>query len=117
MRLPDGMLGRGLRFISWSVFVAALAALVAAAVVSRRAPHTGAVKRVPADPGAAVGTVHALLRPRGLVAVDGLVEPARWQGETEPPGRGGMVRLTRQSGVGTWDAWPLEGPGEGGANP
>ncbi|WP_460060989.1 hypothetical protein [Streptomyces sp. YKOK-I1] len=60
----------------------------------------------PALPGDIHGTVHALLGPRGLVTVDGLVEPARWLGPGEPPGRGGVVRLTRGRHTAMWDAGP-----------
>lgn len=66
---------------------------------------------------AGTGTVHALLRPRGLVKVNGLVETACWRGvEGEPPGRGGTVAVVRAAGGCGWDAWPVGGVphGDGG---
>ena len=120
MRRSCGVFGRSLGIVSWSVaWSVASAVLVAVAVRLRR---TGCRKA--ANPGPVVpedvrrtdvrGAVHALLGPRGLVAVGELVEPARWLGAVEPPGRGGVVRLTREEGAGVWDAWPLDEPREGG---
>ncbi|MFF7971569.1 hypothetical protein [Streptomyces sp. NPDC007905] len=110
MGRPCGLFGRSLRAVSWTAV-----ALAALAVLSRRTRSREVAKTTPAEPGVIRGTVHALLDPRGLVVVDGLVEPARWLGAAQPPGRGGTVRLTRkEGGAGIWDAWPLEEPREGG---
>jgi len=61
------------------------------------------------------GRVLAALRPRGLVLVDGVAEPADWRGPGEAPARGGAVLLTRSAGVDGWLAWPATGPGAGAA--
>ncbi|HEU5334045.1 MAG TPA: hypothetical protein VFU73_14800 [Actinocrinis sp.] len=63
--------------------------------------------------GPSEGRVLAVLRPRGLVVVDGVVEPAEWRGPGAAPARGGAVLLTRSAGVGGWLAWPPTGPGAG----
>ncbi|GHG51080.1 hypothetical protein GCM10018980_33230 [Streptomyces capoamus] len=83
-------------------------------VVSRRTRREEVTDDTRPARGETCGTVHAVLGPRGLVAVGGLVEPARWVGSTQPPGRGGTVRLTRQAGADVWDARPLGEPGEAG---
>jgi len=102
--------GRSSRIVSWSLAAAVLGAV---AVLLRRSGRREVVS-APAAPGGRCGTVHALLGPRGLVSVGGLVEPARWLGDAEPPGRGGIVRLTREEGAEIWDARPLDEPREGG---
>lgn len=67
----------------------------------------------PTSDGPRAGTVLAVLRPRGLVLVDGTVEPARWRGSGEPPARGGMVLLTRSEEMAGWLAWPETGMEQG----
>ena len=59
------------------------------------------------------GRVLAVLRPRGLVLVDGVAEPADWRGLGKAPARGGAVLLTRPAGADGWLAWPPTGPGAG----
>ena len=59
------------------------------------------------------GRVLAVLRPRGLVLVDGVAEPADWRGLGEAPARGGVVLLTRTAGADGWLAWPATGPAAG----
>lgn len=59
------------------------------------------------------GRVLAVLRPRGLVLVDGVAEPAAWRGLGESPARGGVVLLTRSAGADGWLAWPATGPAAG----
>ena len=63
------------------------------------------------------GRVLAALRPRGLVLVDGVAEPADWRGPGDAPARGGAVLVTRRAGADGWLAWPLTGPGTGTARP
>ncbi|WP_159060289.1 hypothetical protein [Streptomyces griseoruber] len=106
MRSLCGGIARRSHIVSWTVAAAVLGAV---AVLLRRRGRREAVNPAPAPaaPGDIHGTVHALLGPRGLVTVDGLVEPARWQGPGEPPGRGGIVRLTREDETAMWDATPL----------
>lgn len=109
MRRPRPGFSRIQRVVSWS---AALAALAVVSVVSRRTRREEVTDDTRPARGETCGTVHAVLGPRGLVVVGGLVEPARWVGSTQPPGRDGTVRLTGQAGADVWDARPLGEPGE-----
>ena len=56
------------------------------------------------------GRVLAVLRPRGLVVVDGVAEPAHWRGPGDAPARDGTVLLSRSAAVDGWLAWLLTGP-------
>ena len=60
------------------------------------------------DAGPAVGTVHAVLTPAGLVEVGGVVEPAVWTGPGDPPGRGASVSVAYDPEGDVWTASPRQ---------
>ncbi|WP_239405393.1 NACHT domain-containing NTPase [Frankia sp. Cj3] len=71
----------------------------------------------PAPPPDALrfGRVHAVLSPRGLVEVDGVVAAAWWQGEPPAPGRDACVLVQSRSDGAGWDAHPLGHGADGNA--
>ncbi|MFG1917496.1 hypothetical protein [Micromonospora sp. NPDC048898] len=66
------------------------------------------VRRTPPRPGPELGTVHATLRPRGLVEADGVIVAAWWVGDGPPPAAGARVRRRPDPG-GRWLAEAVVG--------
>jgi hypothetical protein len=64
----------------------------------------------PGRPAFQVGSVRAVLRPRGLVEVDALVEPAWWDSDAVRPARDSLVHVERAPDSAGWLARPLRDP-------
>ncbi|MEH0844177.1 hypothetical protein V6U81_17455 [Micromonospora sp. CPCC 205711] len=67
------------------------------------------VRRTPPPPGHELGTVHATLKPRGLVEAGGVIVAAWWVGDGPPPAPGARVRRRSDPG-GRWLAEAVVGP-------
>jgi hypothetical protein len=59
-------------------------------------------------PQVPVGTIRSALRPRGLVEVGKIIEPAWWDSDEPAPARGSLVRVERAPDGHGWIARPLE---------
>lgn|SRR5215831_10720516 len=64
----------------------------------------------PDRPAFQVGTVRAVLRPRGLVEVADLVESAWWECDEPSPTRDALVYVERAADRSGWRAHPLRDP-------
>jgi hypothetical protein len=62
----------------------------------------------PEAPHVLVGTIRAVLRPRGLVEVAKIIEPAWWDSDEPAPARDSLVRVERAPDGEGWIARPLE---------
>jgi hypothetical protein len=62
----------------------------------------------PEEPQVLMGTIRAVLRPRGLVEVAKIIESAWWESDEQTPARDALVRVERAPGGHGWIARPLE---------
>jgi hypothetical protein len=54
------------------------------------------------DSAVPMGIVRSVLRPRGLVEVNGLIEPGWWEGDDPAPARDSVVQVIRSSDGTAW---------------
>jgi hypothetical protein len=67
----------------------------------------GSEPEAPTIPDVLAGTIRAVLRPRGLIEVAGLIEPARWESDEPSPPRDSVVQVARATDENGWIATPL----------